>query len=153
MTEEAKKVYAIVEIMGHTVVAGALSEESKAGVMMLRVDVPPRSDDPDSGFTRFYSGGSLFGITPCSAEDVQRWIDYRRPGRLPVYLPQDSLLVEVEAVGQLEAGAQRCRVCGCTDEDCSDCVEATGTPCHWIPELANDDGPICSRCAPVEVPF
>jgi len=34
-----------------------------------------------------------------------------------------------------------CRVCGCTDEDCSQCIEAQGFPCHWI---END---LCSRCA------
>lgn len=34
-----------------------------------------------------------------------------------------------------------CRVCGCTDNECSQCVEATGQPCHWVePDL-------CSRCA------
>lgn len=34
-----------------------------------------------------------------------------------------------------------CRGCGCTDEDCSQCVERTGTPCHWVePDL-------CSACA------
>lgn len=27
---------------------------------------------------------------------------------------------------------RRCRVCGCTDEDCSQCIEKTGSPCHWI---------------------
>ncbi len=34
-----------------------------------------------------------------------------------------------------------CRECGCTDDDCSQCIEATGKPCHWVePDL-------CSRCA------
>ena len=34
-----------------------------------------------------------------------------------------------------------CRVCGCTDEDCSQCIEKTGSPCHWVaPDL-------CSACA------
>jgi hypothetical protein len=34
-----------------------------------------------------------------------------------------------------------CRVCGCTDDDCSKCIEATGEPCHWVGE------DLCSRCA------
>lgn len=34
-----------------------------------------------------------------------------------------------------------CRVCGCTDDDCSQCIAATGAPCHWV----EDD--LCSRCA------
>jgi hypothetical protein len=34
-----------------------------------------------------------------------------------------------------------CRVCGCTDDDCSACVVLTGSPCYWItPDL-------CSACA------
>lgn len=44
----------------------------------------------------------------------------------------------------------RCRVCGCTDVDCSDCIERTGEPCHWLEELEDDSGPICSACAPEE---
>lgn len=33
-----------------------------------------------------------------------------------------------------------CRVCGCTDTDCRQCVEKTGAPCHWVePDL-------CSAC-------
>ncbi len=37
-----------------------------------------------------------------------------------------------------------CRVCGCTDHDCSQCAERTGEPCHWVePDL-------CSACAEVE---
>jgi hypothetical protein len=36
----------------------------------------------------------------------------------------------------------RCRVCGCTDEDCRQCIEKTGIACSWVaPDL-------CSACAP-----
>lgn len=34
-----------------------------------------------------------------------------------------------------------CRVCGCTDLDCSGCIERTGEPCYWV----NDT--LCSACA------
>ena len=37
-------------------------------------------------------------------------------------------------------GEPRCRVCGCTDVDCSNCYERTGQPCFWVePDL-------CSAC-------
>lgn len=36
--------------------------------------------------------------------------------------------------------AQKCRVCGCTEEDCSQCVKLTGHPCHWI------ETDLCSAC-------
>jgi hypothetical protein len=39
-----------------------------------------------------------------------------------------------------QADERTCRVCGCTDDDCSQCIEATGEPCSW----AEDD--LCSRC-------
>ena len=38
-------------------------------------------------------------------------------------------------------GEPRCRVCGCTDLDCSPCVERTGQPCFWI------EPDRCSACA------
>lgn len=36
-----------------------------------------------------------------------------------------------------------CRSCGCTDDDCRQCVEATGVPCYWA------EVDLCSRCADV----
>ena len=36
---------------------------------------------------------------------------------------------------------RKCRVCGCIDSDCRQCIEVQGFPCHWV-------GPdLCSRCA------
>ena len=34
-----------------------------------------------------------------------------------------------------------CRVCGCTDVDCSGCVERTGEPCSWV------EADLCSACS------
>lgn len=40
---------------------------------------------------------------------------------------------------------RKCRECGCTDDDCSGCVAATGEPCHWVePDL-------CSACEDIPV--
>ncbi|NLH40416.1 MAG: ParB N-terminal domain-containing protein [Planctomycetes bacterium] len=36
-----------------------------------------------------------------------------------------------------------CRVCGCTDADCSGCVERTSEPCHWV----DKEHTLCSACA------
>lgn len=35
---------------------------------------------------------------------------------------------------------QKCRICGCTDMDCSQCIRVTGKPCHWVEE------DLCSAC-------
>lgn len=35
---------------------------------------------------------------------------------------------------------QVCRICGCTNDDCRQCIEKTGHPCYWVePDL-------CSAC-------
>ena len=35
-----------------------------------------------------------------------------------------------------------CRICGCTDYDCSGCIDRTGEPCHWV------EADRCSACEP-----
>lgn len=48
-------------------------------------------------------------------------------------------------VREFYPNAQRvCRVCGCTNDNCIQCVRKTGRPCHWV----EDD--LCSACAPAE---
>lgn len=38
------------------------------------------------------------------------------------------------------AGPRTCRVCGCTDDDCEECLALTGRPCWWVAE------DLCSAC-------
>ena len=40
------------------------------------------------------------------------------------------------------APRRKCRVCGCTDDDCRQCIEKTGEPCCWI------EKDLCSACRP-----
>jgi len=42
---------------------------------------------------------------------------------------------------------RKCRVCGCTDDDCRQCVEKTGVPCYWV----EDD--LCSSCKTTVISF
>ena len=35
-----------------------------------------------------------------------------------------------------------CFICGCTDFNCTNCVEKTGEPCYWI----SDEYNVCSAC-------
>jgi chromosome partitioning protein len=42
---------------------------------------------------------------------------------------------------------KKCRVCGCTEDNCQQCVEKTGIPCHWV----EDD--LCSACKTIVVAF
>ena len=36
---------------------------------------------------------------------------------------------------------KKCFVCGCTDNDCTQCIERTGSTCYWVTE------DLCSACA------
>lgn len=43
-----------------------------------------------------------------------------------------------------DAAVRNCRVCGCSDIDCSACILRTGAPCLWVRE------DLCSACATLE---
>lgn len=39
-----------------------------------------------------------------------------------------------------ETKDRKCRICGCTDDNCSMCIKLTGEPCHWVEDN------LCSAC-------
>jgi hypothetical protein len=63
--------WAVVELFGHSKIAGLCSEQSIAGTTMLRVDVPETKMNPS--FTRFLGGASIYAINPVT-EDVVKFI-------------------------------------------------------------------------------
>jgi hypothetical protein len=60
---EAFEQFAIVELFGHNVIAGKVSEQVIGGQGFVRVDVPATQDQ--SGFTKFFGPGAIYAITPC----------------------------------------------------------------------------------------
>ena len=70
--------WAIVELFGHTTIAGFVSEQEVGGASMIRVDVPKvNGREP---FTKFFGSGAIYGITPTTEENakaVAASIDYR----------------------------------------------------------------------------
>lgn len=79
-----------------------------------------------------------------------------KPGEEPVTdeeAPAERTLdAEGEAMGHLsvpsDEGAEWsvCRVCGCSDWDCAQCIERTGAPCSWV------ESDLCSACVPQPLP-
>jgi hypothetical protein len=70
--------WSVVELMGHSMIAGLVSEQSIGGSAMVRVDVPAVDDQP--GYTKFFSGGAIYAITPVSEEiAVQHVLRIRPP--------------------------------------------------------------------------
>lgn len=64
--------WCIVEIMGHSRYAGLVTEQTIGGCSFVRVDVPeiPGDDGRETqpAFTKLFSQGSIFCITPCTEE-------------------------------------------------------------------------------------
>lgn len=79
--------WAIVEIMGHSIFAGRVSEQVIAGASMIRVDVPEVDEQP--GYTKFFGPAAIYCITPVSAEMVKATIKTYRPQPIsPLMLSQ-----------------------------------------------------------------
>lgn len=85
-----------------------------------------------------------------TSEQIQRALTHETtehaPGRKGIVRVLESRLRNAR-----RPAARTCRVCGCTDSDCRQCIARTGQPCHWVePDL-------CSACAhapatPVQTP-
>lgn len=58
----------------------------------------------------------------------------------PVELQEISLLLSNNFY-QSRLQSRQCRVCGCSDYDCSQCIEKTNQACYWVEE------DLCSACA------
>ncbi|WP_151248438.1 hypothetical protein [Parabacteroides distasonis] len=58
MEQEKFDLWCVVELFGHSRIAGRCTEQNVAGTNMLRVDVPDTSNQP--GFTRFLSSGAIY---------------------------------------------------------------------------------------------
>lgn len=76
--------WAIVEIMGHQIIGGMVSEETHFGAPLMRVDVPKSSKR--EGFTCYYGGGSIYKITPTTEEIVQVFVEKQDPEPIKPYM-------------------------------------------------------------------
>lgn len=97
-----------------------------------------------------------------AAAIAQGWFASQPPGWAP-YPPEDVAKLAFDYAEAMEKEAEerrhpliavpppmdyveemenwKCRHCGCTSEDCRQCVEAQGEACYWVEKN------LCSRCA------
>lgn len=82
--------FAIVELFGHTRIAGKICEQTIAGKGFLQVDVPtmpPQYPYPSiPGFTRFYGPDAVYSITPVSEEIAMQAAVSMRTAQINFYL-------------------------------------------------------------------
>lgn len=62
MQTEKFDLWCLVELFGHTKIAGKCTEQNIAGTNMLRVDVPETKTQPS--FTRFFGSSAIYSINP-----------------------------------------------------------------------------------------
>jgi hypothetical protein len=77
--------WAIVELMGHKVVAGLVSKSEMLGKPMLRVDVPATSAYPE--FTQFYGESSIYCVTFVSEQVARLTAEQSKVNPVSVYTP------------------------------------------------------------------
>ncbi len=77
--------YAIVELMGHKVVAGLVSKSEMLGKPMLRVDVPATS--AYSEFTQFYGETAIYCVTFVSEQVARLTAEQNKVNPVSVYVP------------------------------------------------------------------
>lgn len=83
LTDETN--WAIVELMGHKVVAGRVQKSEMLGAPLLRVDVPATSAYPE--FTQFYGTGSVYCVTFVSEEVARLTAEQTKVNPVSVYVP------------------------------------------------------------------
>jgi hypothetical protein len=95
--EETEKFdqWAIIEIFGHTQIAGKVTEAAIGGCSFIRVDVPECNGRP--AFTKYFGNGAIYSMTPCSEEIARAAVESIRPAPITVYMPRVRLLGDREA--------------------------------------------------------
>lgn len=89
--------WAIIELFGHNVIAGFVSEQTIGGAALVRVDVP-QVDDNHPAFTKFFGGGAIYAMTPTSEQHARQAAAQIRVRPVALYvLPEPKRQLEVRA--------------------------------------------------------
>lgn len=78
--DEGFRQWCVLELMGHRKLAGLVSEETRFGTVMCRIDVPA-----GKGFvTQFYGGSSIYACTPTTEELARAFAKKHADAHAPV---------------------------------------------------------------------
>ena len=84
MTEDTQ-LWAVVELFGHQVIAGAISKVEPYGTPMIQIDVP--AIDAQPAFSKLYNPTAVYGISYVSQEIAVMAAREARHKPVAVYLP------------------------------------------------------------------
>ena len=86
VAEDRFDVWAIVEMLGHKILAGRVTEHVVAGQAFIRVDVPETPQE--AAFSKLLGPGSIYAISPCSQELARAAAARLHAEPIPVYIPK-----------------------------------------------------------------
>lgn len=120
--KEGNGQWAIVELMGHKVVAGFAGKDEMFGKPLLRIDIPETSEYP--AFTQFYGLDAVYCITPTSEDVARITAESCKINPVSVYTPE---LVTVEkhrgVIADYKEQIERLRNMRALPERIEDCEE------------------------------
>jgi hypothetical protein len=88
LNDQSAGQWAIVELMGHKVVAGYVTKDEMFGQPLMRVDVPETSVYP--AFIQQYGVSALYCLTYVSEEVARRAAEANKVNPVSVYVPDVS---------------------------------------------------------------
>lgn len=75
MQQETFKQWGLLELFGHTRIAGLISEQTIGGASFIRIDVPATSDGSQPAFTRLLGSSAIYAINPLDEATTRTLVD------------------------------------------------------------------------------
>ena len=102
MPTEKFEQWCLVELFGHSQIAGLVTEAIIGGCSFLRVDVPNR-DGEGVMYTRYFGNGAIYAINVTTKEDAVKIVNRLHPAPpTPRTIEQRSLPTGYESEGYAE---------------------------------------------------
>lgn len=70
--------WCVVELFGHSKIAGWCTESSIGGCNFIRVDVP-KAESEDTLYTRYLGNGAIYALNPTTKEEVLKIVGMLHP--------------------------------------------------------------------------
>src|SRR5687768_11858389 len=102
-TNEKFEQWCIVEIMGHNVFAGFVTERTLGGTAMIQVDVP-EVDENHPAFTKLFSSNAIYALSPTTEEHARAAAARIRQRPVTLYiLPEPTRQIEAKVADREQA--------------------------------------------------
>lgn len=101
--------HAIVELFGHNVIAGLVTDQTIGGETFVRVDVPEVEGRP--AYTKLFGKGAIYAITPTTEELVERFLRRNHDAPIQPYMlaePKPVVISEADATHLLQITSGDC---------------------------------------------